>query len=107
MNWLVTGGADYLGSHTMYALKNAGFSAFALDNLSNLNGNRLKDGFSLVFGNIRDLNLEGRVIRDYDIKGVIHLAALKSPEESISLSELYLEFNQAGTKNVIEFAIKN
>lgn len=107
MTWLVTGGAGYIGSHTMYALRNAGFSTVALDNLSNSNGNRLKDGFSLVVGDIRDLELVERIIKDYDIKGVIHLAALKSPGESLLLPELYMEVNQVGTQNLLELAIKN
>ena len=107
MTWLVTGGAGYIGSHIMHALGRAGFHGIALDNLSNSNGNRIKDDFPLVVGDIRDLDLVGRTIRDYDIKGVLHLAALKSPEESISLADLYSEVNQVGTQNLIDLAVKN
>ena len=106
MTWLVTGGAGYIGSHIMHALTNAGISTVALDNLSNSSGNRLKDDFTLIVGDIRDLDLVGRIMRDYSITGVIHLAALKSPEESISRSELYIDVNQVGTENLIKLATK-
>jgi UDP-glucose 4-epimerase len=107
MTWLVTGGAIYIGSLTMYALRNVGFSTVTLDKLSNSHRKRLKDGFSLVFSDIQDLNLAEKVIRDYGIKGMIHRAALKSPKEFIPLTELDSEFNQVGTQNLTELAIKN
>jgi UDP-glucose 4-epimerase len=104
MTWLVTGGAGYIGSHVMYALRNAGISTVALDNLTNSSGNRLKEDFTLIVGDIRDLDLVGSIIRDHAISGVIHLAALKSPEESISRSKLYNDVNQVGTENLIKLA---
>ena len=107
MTWLVTGGAGYIGSHIMHTLGRAGFQSVALDNLSNSNGNRIKDDFPLIVGDIRDLDLVGRAIRNYGIKGVLHLAALKSPEESISLADLYSEVNLVGTQNLIDLAVKN
>ena len=74
-NILVVGGAGYIGSHTVLALKDAGFGVVVFDNFST--GHRdACFGDVTIEGDLSDANLLRRVLKDYDIDCVVHFAAL-------------------------------
>ncbi len=86
---LITGGFGYIGSHTVLQLLEANYSLVILDNFSNSNKgvidriNKIaKKNFFTIEGDITDRNIIRDIFSKFNIKGVIHLAGLKSVEES-------------------------
>ncbi|MEN3009368.1 MAG: UDP-glucose 4-epimerase GalE [Candidatus Bipolaricaulaceae bacterium] len=98
---LVTGGAGYIGSHTVKELLASGYEVVVLDDLSS--GHRelvLTEHF--VQGDICDPALVARVFRTYPITAVLHFAALTSVPESVADPARYYAVNLVGTWNVLE-----
>ena len=100
---LITGGAGYIGSHTVVALIESGYNPVILDNLSNsrievLNGIEKITGKKPEFHNI---NLTDKVALDaffannHDFEGTIHFAAYKAVGESVD-QPLAVLFEQPG-----------
>jgi len=103
----VTGGAGYIGSHTVIALLESGYEVVVYDNLSNSNIesiNRIKKitnkSFDFIEGDIRDEKLLFESIKDSD--SVIHFAGLKAVGESVSLPLKYYENNITGTLTLLK-----
>ena len=106
---LVTGGAGYIGSHTVVQLIEAGIDLIILDNFSNskrtvlgrieeITGTRP----SYVEGDIRDRGLLDRLFAEHDIESVIHFAGLKSVGESVAKPIEYYDNNVTGTIVLVE-----
>lgn len=100
MNILVTGGAGFIGSHTVVELKNAGHTPIILDDFSNsdptvLDGirNILGEETSFVKGNCNDEEVLKDVFSKYTIEGVIHFAAAKAVGESVENPLKYYDLN--------------
>ena len=100
--WLVTGAAGYIGGHVTQALQDAGIPAVLLD--IDQDSARQKFSNEAIFENcdIREKSALESLFSRYSIEGVIHLAALKSVEDSQSMQKEYLETNVNGTKNILE-----
>ena len=101
---LVTGGAGYIGSHTVLALLNAGFEVVVLDNLCNSSPESLRRvsqlaGRSplLVEGDIRDAALLERLFADHRFSAVVHFAGLKAVGDSVRDPLAYYDNNVAGS----------
>src|SRR5690554_8177400 len=101
---LVTGGAGYIGSHTVLALLEAGHEVVVLDNLCNASRESLcrverltERTLTFVEGDIRDRNLLDQLFREHAISAVIHFAGLKAVGESVQQPLAYYENNVAGT----------
>lgn len=108
MTVLVTGGAGYIGSHTVVELLQAGEQVVVLDNLSNSSLEALKrvesiTNSSIIFyqGDIRDSAQLDAIIVEHKIDSVVHFAGLKSVNESISLPYKYYDNNVQGTLNLL------
>jgi UDP-glucose-4-epimerase GalE len=87
---LVTGGAGYIGSHTIRQLVRHGYEVVVFDNLST--GHRsLAKGFELVIGDLRDCKMIASTLRDVD--AVVHLAAHAYVSESVQNPRKYFENN--------------
>ncbi|MBC7092501.1 UDP-glucose 4-epimerase GalE [Candidatus Bipolaricaulota bacterium] len=98
---LVTGGAGYIGSHTIKELLRDGREVVALDNLST--GHRelvLCEEF--VEGDLADAALLRRTFQRYPIQAVIHFAAHTSVPESVADPQRYYRNNVAGTLNLLQ-----
>lgn len=115
---LVTGGAGYIGSHTIVELLEAGHEVLALDNLCNSTAESLRrveriTGKNLKFseGDIRDAELLRQVFTDHTITSVVHFAGLKAVGESVKQPLRYYENNVSGTLTLCqvmaEFNVKN
>lgn len=96
-NILVTGGAGYIGSHTVTALSEAGYRAIIADDFRNSyqsvieNLNELCTITPLVFKvDCTNQLLMSLIFEKYEIEGVIHFAAYKSVEDSINKPVEYL-----------------
>ena len=97
---LVTGGAGYIGSHTVVELVAAGYGVIIVDNFSNSSPEVLErletiTGADIPFykGSISDKDLMNQIFEDNHIDAVIHLAAYKSVEESVREPLKYYENN--------------
>src|SRR5690554_3745805 len=97
---LVTGGAGYIGSHTVLELLHSGYGVIVLDNLSNSSAESLKrvellagKRVEFISGDIRDMDLLAKLFRKYDIKAVIHFAGLKAVGESVTKPLEYYDVN--------------
>jgi UDP-glucose 4-epimerase len=101
MRVLVTGGAGYIGSHTVRQLKARGDSVVVLDTLEH--GQRAAIGSTpLVVGGTHDQTLVREVIGDHKIEAVIHFAAYKSVGESMVSPGKYFENNVSGTLGLLQ-----
>jgi len=94
MTVLVTGGAGYIGSHTVRALRDQGHDVVVLDSLEYGYPEAVL-GARLVVGDIADRALVQRVIDEHAVDAVVHFAAYKAAGESMEIPERYFENNVA------------
>ena len=99
----MTGGAGYIGSHTVRALNEAGIPVVVVDSLE-LGRADAVGSVDLVVGDIADTDLIGQVCADYQVGSVVHFAAYKNVGESMSDPAKYLRNNLTGTINLLEAA---
>ncbi len=98
---LVTGGAGYIGSHTVRALTAAGRDVVVLDSLELGDAHAVIDA-PLVVGDIADHDLVTAICQEYGVGQVVHFAAYKSVGESMEHPAKYWRNNVAGTVELIE-----
>ena len=111
---LVTGGAGFIGSHTVVELQNAGYDVVVLDNLSNSSEKSLErvekiTGKPVKFYKKDILDREGlnEVFEKEDIDSCIHFAGLKAVGESVVKPWEYYENNIAGTLTLVDVMRKH
>ena len=109
MRILVTGGAGYIGSHTVLQLLEAGHEVHVLDNLSNSSPEALRRvaelaGRAARLHRVDLLDAEGTrmALRTADPEAVIHFAGLKAVGESSEKPLWYYRNNVVGTLNLLE-----
>ena len=101
MRVLVTGGAGYIGSATVRRLLRGPHTPIVLDDLRRGHPQAIDDA-RLIVGDVRDTALVRAVLVDERIDAVIHFAALKSVEDSVSDPVGYLAVNVGGTLALLE-----
>lgn len=115
---LVTGGAGYIGSHTLVELIKKGYETVVIDNLYNSSEKSLDRVEAITgvkpkfyFGDVRDEDLLRRIFTENEIEYVIHFAGLKAVGESCKKPLFYYDNNLNGTlvlvKVMTEFNCKN
>lgn len=102
---LVTGGAGYIGSHTVRKIKDAGYRPIVFDNLSNGCKEAVKTS-DFIKGDVRNTELLEKTIKKYKIIAVVHFAGFIEVGESVNNPEKYYENNIIGSLNLIN-ACKN
>jgi UDP-glucose 4-epimerase len=109
MNILVTGGAGFIGSHTVVELVKSGYSPFIIDDLSNSNESvliGLKNilGFDVPFfkADCNDPKIVAEIIKTHKIDGIIHFAAFKAVGESVEKPLKYYRNNIGSLLNILE-----
>lgn len=118
MSILVTGGAGYIGSHTVVELLNAGMDVVVIDNLVNSSEESLRrvekiTGKQVKFykGDIADRQLLDTIFDNEDIESCIHFAGLKAVGESVAKPLEYYDNNIGGSlvlfKAMREHGVKN
>lgn len=101
MRILVTGGAGYIGSHTVRMLEKIADKVVVYDNLSKGHSAAVKNS-ELIVGDLFDKKLLSSVIEDYKIEAVIHFAAFSLVAESMSNPKLYYHNNIQGTLSLLD-----
>lgn len=105
---LITGGAGYIGSHTVRLLANRGYQIIVLDNL--VYGHReaiINQEVELIVGDLGDKELTARLFEYHEFDAVIHFAAYAFVGESVVDPEKYYQNNIAAPLNLLEVMRKN
>ena len=102
LNVLVTGGAGYIGSHAVFALKDVGHIPVVIDNL--VTGFRwaVPDDVAFFEGDIADSQLVARIIADSQIDAVMHFAGSVVVPESVENPLKYYDNNTVKTRALLE-----
>jgi UDP-glucose 4-epimerase len=114
MKILVTGGAGFIGSHTIVELHQAGFEPVIIDDFSNSDPSAL-EGIGKIIGrevktyqaDCNDLGALRQIFREQEIGGVIHFAASKAVGESVKLPLKYYENNLNSLIQLIKVMLEN
>ena len=111
---LVTGGAGYIGSHTVVELQNAGYDVVVVDNLSNSSRKSLErveeiTGKKVKFylADIGDRKAMDEIFSKEEIDSVIHFAGLKAVGESVAKPWEYYNNNISGTLTLVDVMRKH
>lgn len=106
---LVTGGAGYIGSHTLIELINNNFEVVVIDNLANSSHESLRrveqiTGHEIPFieADVRDQSVLDDIFTTYSIDSVIHFAGLKAVGESVAKPLEYYDNNLVSTLALLE-----
>ncbi|KAL1364464.1 hypothetical protein HN51_012656 [Arachis hypogaea] len=114
---LVTGGAGFIGTHTVVQLLKGGFRVSIIDNLDNsvmeavdrvreLVGPHLSQNLEFNLGDLRNKDDLEKLFSKTKFDAVIHFAALKAVGESVAKPRRYFDFNLVGTINLYEVMAK-
>jgi UDP-glucose 4-epimerase len=106
MTVLVTGGAGYIGSHTVRALTDAGESVVVIDNLSTGFSQFLPEGVPLFIGDAADENLVEGVISAHQVETIIHFAGSVVVPDSMRDPLAYYRNNTMTTRSLLNAAVK-
>lgn len=98
---LVTGGAGYIGSHTVRQLGERGERIVVLDNLSKGFRDHVLYG-DFVEGDTADKDLVSKLLADHQVETVIHFAAHTIVPESVADPLKYYRNNTCATRNLLE-----
>lgn len=112
-NILVTGGAGYIGSHTVVQLLENGDKVIVVDNLSNSNEKVFERIFQITGEKVEFYNIDccdystfEVVFKKHKIDAVIHFAGLKAVGESVAKPMMYYRNNLVSTMNLIDLMEK-
>ncbi len=102
---LVTGGAGYIGSHVVIALREAGRGVVIVDDLSTGRREAVPGDVELVVGDVADSGLVAGVLADHRVEYVMHFAGSIVVEESVSDPLKYYRNNTGASRNFIESCV--
>src|SRR5215831_12311287 len=99
---LVTGGAGYVGSHAVLELLDSGFRVVVLDSL--ITGFRwaVDPRATFIEGCVEDEALVRRLLRDHEVRGILHFAGSTIAPESVRDPLKYYRNNTVATRSLLE-----
>jgi UDP-glucose 4-epimerase len=103
---LVTGGAGYIGSHAMLALKDAGWRVAVIDDLSNGVRRAVPEDVPFYEGSIADRGLVQRIFADHGIQAIMHFAGSIVVPESVEQPLKYYGNNTVATHSLLSAAVE-
>ncbi len=107
MTVLVTGGAGYIGSHTVHELVDAGERVVVLDNLTTGFRSALPKPMLPIVGDAGDQALVASIIETHQVDAIIHFAGSIVVPESVRDPLKYYSNNTVNSRNLMEAAIKS
>src|SRR3954451_15003069 len=102
---LVTGGAGYIGSHAVLALRDTGWPVAVIDDLSNGSADVVPDGVPFHEGDIADRALVDRILREEDIGAIMHFAGSIVVPESVERPLDYYRNNTVASHSLVSAAV--
>ncbi len=102
---LVTGGAGYIGSHAVLALRDAGYRVAVIDDLSTGFRHAVPDGVAFYTGDVADSALMARIITAEAITAIMHFAGSIIVPESVTDPLKYYRNNTVASRALIEAAV--
>lgn len=103
---LVTGGAGYIGSHAVLALKDAGWPVAVIDSLVTGFRFAIPEGVAFYEGDIADADLLARIFAEQGTQAIMHFAGSVVVPESVSDPLKYYHNNTAKSRALIDSAVK-
>jgi UDP-glucose 4-epimerase len=103
---LVTGGAGYIGSHAMLALKDAGWRVAVIDDLSNGVRRAVPEDVPFYEGSIADRGLVQRIFADHGVQAIMHFAGSIVVPESVEQPLKYYGNNTVATHSLLSAAVE-
>jgi UDP-glucose 4-epimerase len=104
---LVTGGAGYIGSHAVLALRDHGIRTIVIDNLTTGFRWAVPEDVPLIVADIGDFAAVSRTIKHYDVGAILHFAGSVVVPESVENPLKYYANNTANSRTLIEAAVTN
>ncbi len=109
---LVTGGAGYIGSHTVLNFLNKGYEIVVIDNLENghietINTLKQIGNIHFIKGDLRNLDDVETIFSNYKIDTVIHFAGFIQVEESVNNPDKYYKNNVLASINLFNTMVKH
>ncbi len=102
---LVTGGAGYIGSHAVLALRDAGRRVVVIDNLVTGFRQAVPEGLPFVEGDVADMALVSATLAEHRIGAILHFAGSVVVPESVTDPLKYYRNNTAASRALIEAAV--
>ncbi|NTW29700.1 MAG: UDP-glucose 4-epimerase GalE [Candidatus Moranbacteria bacterium] len=106
MNILVTGGAGYIGSHAVRALRDAGHSVVIFDNLSTGHREAVRD-FELIVGDLSNKHALDQVFSECCFDAVVHFAGSIEAGESMTDPKRFFQNNVVNGLNLLEAMLRH
>lgn len=106
-NILITGGAGYIGSHIVEILVKNKKKIIIIDNLETGYKKLINKKAKFIKADIKNLSKIKKIIKDYDISSIIHLAAYLNVSEAEKNKKKYYQNNIVGTKKLLEACKKS
>lgn len=106
MTILVTGGAGYIGGHTVLSLLDRGEIPVVLDDLSTGNRAAVPSSVPLIVGDVGDVGLVTQIVREHRIGAILHFAAKIVVPDSVADPLTYYLSNTVKTRALLEAAVR-
>ena len=103
---LVTGGAGYIGSHTVYALLDRGDKVVVLDDLSTGVKAQVGKDAAFVQGDVADTDLVKNIVAEHGVKSVIHFAGAIVVPDSVRDPLSYYDTNVVKTRSLLQAIVE-
>lgn len=103
---LVTGGAGYIGSHAVLALRDAGYRVAVIDNLTTGFRRAVPENVDFYEGDIADHHLVQEIIAEQGVRAIMHFAGSIIVPESVENPLKYYDNNSAKSRSLIESAVR-
>lgn len=103
---LITGGAGYIGSHTVLACREGGYRVVVLDNLVKGRRELLPDDVHVYLGDVGDPLMLGRIFDDHPIAAVLHFAGDIVVPESVAAPLTYYANNTCKTRQLLQLCVE-
>jgi len=101
LNWLITGGAGYIGAHVVESTVASGRNVEVIDDLSTGISSRLSQRLPITQISLQNFDAVNHVFETREISGVLHLAAKKRVGESVERPDYYWQENVGGLQNLL------
>lgn len=102
MNWMVTGGAGYIGANIVNSLLDRDYGVVVYDDLSTGERGKVPERVPFIDASVLDRASVEKALREHEVAGVVHMAAKKAVGESVERPLYYYRENVDGLLSLLE-----